>query len=463
MEGKSYPLDASLQLLESEETPMHVGALLTFRKPENASSDFESVLAEKLRNQSEPVPPWNYVPLRAPLNLLQLGWEESSFFEIDHHFRHLALPHPGGERELGMMVSRLHSQALDSKRPPWEVYLIEGQEGGRFSLYIKIHRALLEEAGGMDVLISFLSRSARGRTVQAPWSVSAPDNVQNSERASSGLVNAVERSVRAATDIGQAFSRLVWARVKRDTPLTVPYTAPRSALNGSVEKARRFATQQYSVERLQKLAEALDVDLETLVAYLCGSALRRFLKEYNALPDEPLIAAVPEAGIIGGKFSLAVISLGSHLADPLKRLDEVRRSVAASHRHLSALPDELRVPYSLGAALPFMMSHLAGLQQFMPAMFNLALVNLDGPEDKLYLGGAQLEALYPMSMLMPGGALTITTLRYAGTVNVGLTGARDTLPHLQRIAVYMGLALESLEALAKEAAQADMTKGAVNE
>ena len=72
MEGKSYPLDASLQLLESEETPMHVGALLTFRKPENASSDFESVLAEKLRNQSEPVPPWNYVPLRAPLNLLQL-------------------------------------------------------------------------------------------------------------------------------------------------------------------------------------------------------------------------------------------------------------------------------------------------------------------------------------------------------------------------------------------------------
>jgi hypothetical protein len=63
----------------------------------------------------------------------------------------------------------------------------------------------------------------------------------------------------------------------------------------------------------------------------------------------------------------------------------------------------------------------------------------------LYYGGAQLEALYPIAPLMQYSALSINCVSYAGTINFGLTGARDTLPHLQRLAVYMGQAAADLE------------------
>ena len=70
---------------------------------------------------------------------------------------------------------------------------------------------------------------------------------------------------------------------------------------------------------------------------------------------------------------------------------------------------------------------------------------MPGPPEPLYLNGSRLDALFPLSLLMHGNALNITCVSYAGTLNFGFTGARDTLPHLQRLAIYMGEALDELE------------------
>ena len=64
-----------------------------------------------------------------------------------------------------------------------------------------------------------------------------------------------------------------------------------------------------------------------------------------------------------------------------------------------------------------------------------------------YLEGSRLEAIYPLSPLMQYSALSVDCVSYAGTLNIGFTGARDTLPHLQRLAVYAGRAVEELEQL----------------
>ena len=78
-------------------------------------------------------------------------------------------------------------------------------------------------------------------------------------------------------------------------------------------------------------------------------------------------------------------------------------------------------------------------------MFNVTISNVPGPEKPLYFAGARLEAMYPISLLTHGQALNITCVSYAGTLNFGFTGCRDTLPHMQRLAVYTGEALEELE------------------
>jgi len=82
----------------------------------------------------------------------------------------------------------------------------------------------------------------------------------------------------------------------------------------------------------------------------------------------------------------------------------------------------------------------------IPPTFNVVISNVPGPEDARYFRGARLEAAYPMSIPMNGQALNITCNTYAGQMCFGFIGCRDTLPHLQRLAVYCGEALGELEA-----------------
>jgi hypothetical protein len=57
-----------------------------------------------------------------------------------------------------------------------------------------------------------------------------------------------------------------------------------------------------------------------------------------------------------------------------------------------------------------------------------------------------MEAAYPLSIPFHGYGLNITLNSYAGTLNFGFIGCRDALPHLQKLAVFAGEALEELEA-----------------
>ncbi|MFZ4760463.1 MAG: wax ester/triacylglycerol synthase domain-containing protein, partial [Burkholderiaceae bacterium] len=130
------PLDASWLLVESRETPMHIAGLMPFTPPADAPPDFLHQLMHELRSAREVVAPWNFrlrwPGLRAPMP----AWVEEPV-DLEYHVRHSALPRPGGERELGQLVARLHSQPLDLARPPWEFHLIEGLAGGRFAIYVK--------------------------------------------------------------------------------------------------------------------------------------------------------------------------------------------------------------------------------------------------------------------------------------------------------------------------------------
>lgn len=440
--GQSSGVLSALLSLESADTPMHVGGLLRFQKEANAKAGFLAELAAAFRAQNELIAPWHWQLKRSGLRALRSQWQVCQSVDMEHHFRQIGLPAPGGERELGVLVSRLHSQALDMSRPPWECYLIEGLEQNCFAIYLKIHRALVDVAGGPEIFHAFLGHARSDKKIRAPWTTTIDSDVLPAQPAM-----AISAPLRSSAGLGKAFGRLLSAGVRKNSSLTVPYKAPRTALNGPVNSQRRFATQQYSVGRLQALSDVLGVEDDTVILlYLCGSALRRFLKEFNALPDEPLIAGVPQSRVSLADFALSFVSLGSDEALPLERFAAVQRSYAAAQAHLGAVPESLRMAYSLAAGAPFLLGQLSGVRPWMPAMFNVFVLSMPAPADTCYLAGARLESIHSLSMLMPGTALSISCQRYAGTVNIGLTGARDTLPHLQRIAVYMGQALEQLEA-----------------
>ena len=125
----------------------------------------------------------------------------------------------------------------------------------------------------------------------------------------------------------------------------------------------------------------------------------------------------------------------------------MKRSTEAAKRHLADVPPAGRSAYTLLVSGPYIAGLIAGLGARAPVPFNVGISNVPGPSEPLYFNGSRLDALFPLSLLFHGNALNITCVSYAGTLNFGFTGARDTLPHLQHLAVWMGDAVDEIAKL----------------
>ena len=454
---KLNTMDASWLMVESRETPMHVANLAIFSLPKDAPDDFMQQLVTRAKASKEFVSPWNLKLRGGALSKLVPAWEEEHDVDMDYHFRHSALPKPGGERELGILVSRLHSHQLDFSRPPWECHIIEGLENNRAALYVKMHHSLIDGVSGARMLSRLFSPDAEKRNMPAPWSVPEPKK-EPREAAQASPMDAAAEELRkqatgASSSLFKALRTLVKAGRNPNDPLTAPFAAPKSILNKRVKEARRFATQQYDLALIKKLAKAADCSLNDIVLYLCSTALRRFLKEANQLPTKSLTAGIPvnirpkdDMGT-GNAISFIMANLGTDIADSLKRLEVIKASTARAKEHLQSLPKSALTQYTMLVMAPYMLQLVSGLGGVASPVFNVTISNVPGPDQTLYYNGAKLEAMYPVSLIAHGGAINITCLSYAGTLNFGYTGCRDTLPHMQRIAVYTGEALEELSQL----------------
>ncbi len=447
------PLDAVWLLMETADTPMHMGVLAIFKQPPSGGKHYLAQLAAEMRAVPA-VAPWNRrVSRRIAYRLV-----EEKDFDIDYHFRRSALPQPGGERELGQMVSRLHSNPLDLARPLWELHLIEGLERDRFALYLKVHHAMVGGVNGVPVLLSTLADSARTRRITPLWSQPLKPGDDQQDLTDSLQWPGLGESVDSLASMSRAALGLLRGAIRPSerNSFLFPRGTPRSTLNRRITAQRRFATQQFDQARIEALAEATDSTVNEILTYLCGSSLRRFFKEYNALPDESLVAVIPvslqERGqhLAGNAIAGLRVPLGTHVADPLERLGSVKSSMKEVRQDRASLPDDAVTSYVLLRAAPLYASQLTAVGQFVPPLYNLAISNTAGADKPLYCQGSRLEAVYPMSPLLQFSALSIDCVSYAGTLNIGFTGARDTLPHLQRMAVYVGRALQDLEEIVAE-------------
>ena len=440
------PVDASFLFLESPATPQHVSVMQIFSLPPRASEDFLRRLVSHFRGARDLVPPWNQRLARTVLGLRLPAWTTDPAVDLEYHVRFAALPRPGGERELGELVSQLHGQQLDPGRPMWECTLIEGLENERFALFMKMHHSMIDGVSALRLMGRVFTDDPDVRDLPPPWAV-PPVKTPRGERSPRGSGSAAA----AMLATGRALLKLGWAGSRRDPVLRAPYACPKTPLNGRITPARRIATQQYELSRLKALCKREECSINDLVLYLCGTALRRFLAEADALPQASLSAGLPvsvrsadDQGT-GNAISFMLATLATDVSDPQQRLAAIVRSTALAKAHLQTLPRQAQLPYVMLMMGPSTLQQVFGFAGRTPPNHNVTVSNVPGPVQPLYLNGARMEAMYPLGMPAHGLALNITCLSYAGTLNLGLTSGRDALPHMQRIAVYMGEALQELE------------------
>jgi len=454
------PLDTAWLLTESRATPNHVGGLLQFRLPDKAPRDFLLKMVADFRGHRTFEAPWNQrlkIPfLKNPLP----SWVIDDDIDLEYHVRHAALPWPGGERELGELVGRLHSTPIDLTRPPWECTIIEGLDGDRFALFIKMHHSLIDGISGIKMLERAMASSAKASLKLPPFWAAAPNKVArvSTSRPTPSVANATAAAIeglsaqaRSLPQLAAAFGKIIRRIGDANDGLAVPFDAPRSVLNGRVREKRRFATQQFSIERLRTLASNAQCTLNDIVLALCGGALRRFLLERDALPNKSLTAGIPvsvrpkdDEGT-GNAISFIVASLGTDLADPGERLQAIRSSVRHAKAHVQSLPRQAMTQYTLLLMAPTMLTLLTGIGGRTPPMFNITISNVPGPDKPLFFRSAEMVSIYPASIVTHGQALNITCESYAGQMNFGFTACHTSMPSVQKVAVYCADALAELE------------------
>ncbi len=450
------PQSALFLLAETREHPMHVGSLQLFQPPDGATAQDVSALFDQALASTEVAPLFQKRARRSIASLGQWGWEVDEQFDLEHHVRKNALPQPARVRELLALCSRLHSSLLDRHRPLWETHLIEGLNDGRFAVYFKSHHALVDGVSALRVLSRMLSDDPDDLTMPPPWAPRQRRSKPPRERNGSMPINTLKQALAMAGDLaglGPALVRTV-GRGMNEQGGNVSFSAPKTMFNVPVTGARRFAAQSWPMERIRQVGKACDATVNDVVLTMCSGALRSYLLAEDALPDSPLIAMVPvslhgeESGAgDGGGNSVGVVmcNLGTHLDDPVERLQTVHQSMIDGKEAMSGMSQLQMMAMSALGVSPLAVYPLLRLDGKMRPPFNLVISNVPGPRSPMYWNGARLDGLYPLSIVLDGQALNITVTSYADEIAFGLVGCRRSVPHLQRLLTYLDDELSALE------------------
>ena len=455
--------DAAFLYGETASWHMHVSALMTV-DPTTAPGgfDFERLKAHTVQRLPI-IPQFRWKLVDVPFGLDRPGWVEEEDFDPDYHIRRIAVPSPGGPRELGELVGRLASYKLDRRKPLWEMWVIEGVEHGKVAVLTKMHHSIIDGASGMGLAEAILDlepdpppretevrESLRDRRVPGTLELLASGVLNMWTRTPYRMLRFGRQSVRQGVTAAAFFRRRV-------APVA-PFQAPRTSLNGDLTPHRRFAWASVPLPAVKAVKNARDVKLNDVVLALCAGALRRYLQKLDDLPDQPLIAQCPvslrtdaDRDDVGSKVGSMFTSLATDISDPALRLEAIHQSTQNAKEIQKALSvhkimglSETTPPGLIGLAARTYTA--MGLGRMPPAV-NLVISNVPGPPFPLYLAGARLEAMYPMGPLMLGMGLNITVISYQESLDFGFMCCPEMVPQPEFIAEGVSLTLAELEAV----------------
>ncbi|MCV2358696.1 MULTISPECIES: wax ester/triacylglycerol synthase family O-acyltransferase [Roseateles] len=486
-------LDAAFLHLETAEMPMHVGALHVLELPADYDGDYLQDLREHMASRLPLAPALRRRLESMPLNLANPTWVDAEP-DLDVHIVGYEMPPGSGVAALEQQVSLLHPQLLDRSLPLWKFHIFLGLEPGPegqqyVGLYSQLHHAAVDGKAAVALAEVILDLSAhphgrklpavRTRRVQLGAAGMLRGAIAHQWQQTLSLAKALPGAagtlsmMAARTALDAAGSSLHdWlspeppsAQAKAERVRNVGL-APRTRLNTSLSAERSFSTVSLPLLALNRTRRLHGASLNDALLFICGGALRRLFAKLGPLPPKSLVAAVPVSMRAKGdatantQATMSLVSLGTHLADPAKRLAHVLAASAAMKSELDQVKDLMPSDYpSIG--VPWLMQAGALLYgrlraaDKLPVVANLVISNVPGPTVPLYLAGARVLTNYPASIIVHGMALNITVQTFDASLDIGIMACGQALPETAALAAYIETAFMEFLALpsAQEAAK----------
>ena len=463
-------LDATFLYMETPSSYMHVAGLAVF-DPSTVPGGFSiEKVKEMYASRLHLAAPFRRRLAEVPLGIHHPLWIEDPDFDLDYHLRHIAVPPPGGERELADLAAHLVSLKLDRSRPLWEAWIIEGLEHGHVAVLSKVHHAAIDGVAGNELTVALLDLTPEVADTPPPEEPWKPDRVPTDlELVGYGISSLARQPLRAVKAIRRTAEVAVALRRKNREPDVTPppglFSAPRTSFNVALTPHRSYAFTSISLPDVKMVKNALGTTVNDVVLALCAGTLRRYLDGRGETPDGPLVAMVPisvrsddqkEAG--GNQVSSMLVSLASDIDDPVERLLAIHEGTKGAKDQSKAIGADTLQNWAEFAA-PALAGRAARLysrtkmaDRHRP-LFNVTISNVPGPPFPLYSAGARLVANYPMGPIFDGGGLNMTVMSYLDHLDFGLVACSDLIPHVWDIADGLPEALEELKKAADKAAK----------
>lgn len=468
--------DASFYFLEASSTPMHVGSLAIFRQP-RGGLDYEKLL-ELVESRLGLVPRYRQKVREVALGLARPVWVDDQDFDIEYHVRRSALPKPGSDAQLHDLIARLTSRPLDSSRPLWEMYLVEGLSKNRVAIFTKSHSSLVDGEAAPEIGQVILDVDRAGREVPEELWMPSP---QPSE---STLIAAAIGDVVSSPREGLARLRETLGDIASTTEESVravgrfasavrsaTQVAPSNPLNAPISRNRRFAVVKTDLADYRAIRERYGCEVNDVILAVVSGALRYWLLSRGEPVSEWTIVRAlvpmsvypdtqddgdgedwdPEMGVQRGDWSDPRSMVSSFLIDlpvgepnAAVRLSHVAHATEAQARQAKRVTAQSLVRLSGFAPATLHAMGARAASSFSQRMFNLMITNAPGPQVPLYAAGARMVEMYPVAPLLKNQALSIALTSYDGKVHYGLNADRDAMADVDVVA---SLLYESLEEL----------------
>jgi WS/DGAT/MGAT family acyltransferase len=390
-------------------------------------------------------------------------WVDDMDFDLAYHVRLTAIPPPGSEAQLKLLMDRLQAQLLDRRRPLWEIWFVEGVDDDRIALIQKTHHALIDGISGIDVATVLLDLEPDVEDADPePWTPEPPPEpssllvdslveraVEPAElvRTARAVVRGPQHAVERVTQVARTVVDL--AQRSPSAPWNVPVTPHRRFEPARIELDRAKALRRAAAERGADLAK---VTLNDVVLSACAGAMRSYLLERGDVVPEGLVyrAMVPvsvrdvsEQMALGNRVSMMTADLPVGDPDPIERLRFVHAHMASRKDMGQAVGADALMELT-GFAPPTILG-LASRLAVRAMPLNTVITNIPGPQIPLYCLGAQMLEAFPYVCVVDGMAMIIAVISYDGKLAFGLSGDRSAVPDLHVLAEGVEGAFAELE------------------
>lgn len=364
-------------------------------------------------------------------------WVEDPAFDFDYHVRRQQLPAPGSERQMFDAAAIIAMQPFDRARPPWEATLLEGLEGGRAALVLKMHHAATDGLGIVQLMSRVLHRSREAEPRPLPAVAGSTRTATPRALALKALRRRIARLPATAQSLAgrlgeQASTLLKYpedVRVLRDYLASAKRMLGIKPVRGSgLFKRRSLSWRLDGIELpladFKAASKAVHASVNDLfLAGLIGG-FRRYHEQLGvAIREMPIgfpISLRTEADAMGGnKFAGSQYAAPVHERDPVARIRHIQAFVRRT-RDEPALDVMIRL-------MPVVTKLPIGVVTKLTADFTTAqdaqISNVPGIGHPVYLAGAEVTQYWPYAPV-PGCGMMIAMLSHNGRCCIGINSDR---------------------------------------